>query len=167
MKSLFAIGLMAFLAGPAAAQEATGFYGGVQVGAAGVGASATGHSIISGFFIGFDAGNAAIGLRGELDYSRVNIDMGGGAQINGLARVKLHGGYSLGSGFFYGTAGLGMASTNPGGEGGILLGAGFDYDLGGRVSVGSEVLYHDFSAINSAGQNAELVTLSARVAFQF
>lgn len=165
MKSVFAICLMGLVAGPAAAQEANGLYGGVQVTAAR--APQTGRSGISGFFIGFNAGSAPIGLRGELDYGRVDIDMGGGTRINGLARVKLHGGYSVGHGFFYGTAGLGVASTNPGGEGGILLGAGFDYDLGGRVSVGSEVLYHDFSVMNPAGQNAELVTLSARVAFQF
>ncbi len=167
MRFLFALMLFAVLAAPVAGQDDGGLYGGVQLGtAAGAPGAESGQSV-SGFFIGYGTRRDAIVLRGEVDHGQVNIDLGGGATINSVTRLKLLGGYRVGDGVLYGAAGLGLIPSRPPGDGGLLLGAGFDFDLGRRVSVGSEVLYHDFSAVTQAGRNGDLLTLSARIALEF
>jgi len=161
------IGLMGILSGPATAGDLTGIYGGVQLGQLDGRVSAQGRGSIGGVFIGYNNDNDRVVLGGELDYNTMDIDLGGVARIDGLARLKLRGGYLVGDAFLYGTAGAAMVAANPLKDSGYVFGAGIGYDLGNRMSLGSELLYHDIRDINNSGQDAEIITLSARLAFQF
>ncbi len=167
MRRATLIGLLSILSSPAAAGDLTGIYAGAQLGHLDGRTATQGRGAIGGVFVGYNYDNDRVVIGGEFDYDTMDIDLGGVARINGLARLKLRGGYAVGNAFLYGTAGAAMVASDPLRDNGYVLGAGVGYDLGNRVTLGSELLFHDFKNINNSGQDAEMVTLSARVAFRF
>ena len=146
-----------------------------------------GDGAIGGVFAGYqyDFGNFVLG--GELDLNAANLDFDddsfsdffdendidedSAVSIDQIHRLKLRAGYDMGNTLVYGVAGAAYAEAEVFGEDyndtGYLLGAGVDYKIRPNVTVGGEVLYHNFDDFDDTGVDLEATTLQARVAYQF
>ncbi len=154
----------------------TGFYAGVQLGYADVdsnGAGLDGTGELYGVHAGYrrDFGQFVAGA--ELDFDNANVDLGAvaGDQLDDVARLKLIGGADLGRTLVYGTVGAARANATVGGVGlsdtGYFLGAGMDFAVSERVTVGGELMQHRFSDFDGSGVDLDATTIKAKVALRF
>lgn len=155
----------------------TGFYAGAQLGYADIdsnGAGLDGDGAIGGIHAGYryDFGQFVAGA--EIDYDTANVDLEPDDSDNSLddvARLKLIGGAEFGRSLVYATAGAARASATVGGDelsdNGYFLGAGFDYAVSDRVTVGGEVLQHQFDDFDDSGVDLDATTVRAKVSLRF
>lgn len=116
----------------------------------------------------YDLGDVIVG--GGLQYDTADIDLGTTTTIDAITRVALRAGVDLGSNWAYGTAGWARAETsNPavGDSDGWFAGVGYEVFVANNVTVGAEVLYHEFDSFNLAGLDAEATTAALSVNFRF
>lgn len=151
------------------AADLTGAHGGIQFGA--LRGEATGgidgEEAIAGAHLGYDVDFGAFVLGAEVDADWGEIDLGGAATIDRVARFKLRAGTELGQAFVYGTAGVAQAETTLGSGDGGFAGIGAGWQIGERVSLGGELLLHRFEDIGGSGVDADATTATARVTFRF
>lgn len=151
--------------------EWTGFYTGLQLGYGDFSSDSglDGDETSFGFHVGYDYdfGNYVIG--GEIDYDKFDADLGGGAaSVDSVARLKVKGGYDLGSTLIYATAGAARADTSVGDETGPFVGLGVNYKISDRYTVGAELLQHRFDDVGGvAGNDLDATTLSLRGSLRF
>ena len=149
----------------------TGFYAGAQLGYADIDTNVSGSNgdVIGGLVAGydFDLGNWVVG--GGLDYDFADISVANGAaDVESVFRAKLRGGYKLGNGLLYGTGGYAMADTDTlGSDDGYFIGAGYEHLVTENLSVGGEVLYHEFDNYNSTPVDVDATTVQIRGTFRF
>lgn len=149
----------------------TGFYGGGQLGWANVDADGfdDDDSLIGGLTGGYDydfQNGFVVGA--GLDYDFLDADIGNVATAEEVFRVKLRGGYKIGRGLAYATGGYAWADTdNLGDDDGYFVGAGYEHMVTEQVSLGGEVLYHEFEDFNGSGSDVEATTVQARATFRF
>ena len=92
----------------------------------------------------------------------------GAANVESVFRAKLRGGYKLGDGLLYGTGGYALADTDTlGSDDGYFIGAGYEHLLTQSLSVGGEVLYHEFDNYNSTPVDVDATTVQIRGTFRF
>lgn len=125
-----------------------------------------------GVFGGYrrDFGSIVVGgeidvLTGELEFSA-----GGGSlfgDIDTMARAGVEVGYDAGNALIYGTAGF--VSVNAGDtENGYFYGIGMDYMITDDISIGAELLYHEFDVDDDDGEvDFDLTTIGLNVAYNF
>ncbi|MGB7241585.1 MAG: porin [Sulfitobacter sp.] len=148
-----------------------GFYGGLQLGRIDVdtdgGAVLSGDDALYGLHAGYnwDLGTWVVGV--EADYDFTDVDLGGAATVDSVARLKLRGGYDFGRTLVYATVGAARVDTSLGNETGEAYGLGVSYQLTDQWIVGGEYLAHNFDDINGSGVNADADTLSLRASFRF
>ena len=157
----------------------TGFYVGGQLGygeASGADEDVSGG--LGGLHAGYlyDLGQWVIG--GELDYDWADMsDTFGGAEVkvDEIARLKLIGGYDLGNGLLYATAGafnanlnasVGSLETNVD-DNGWLAGIGYKHKFTENWVGGVEALYHKASDFDDSGEDLKIKTLTARISYKF
>jgi outer membrane immunogenic protein len=147
----------------------TGAYGGVQLGYGDVNATgaADGDDVLYGIHVGYDHDFGTFVLGGEIDYDFTDIDLGGAANVDSIARLKLRAGYDFGRTLGYVTAGVAEVDTSLGSESGGFYGIGVAYQVNDRYTVGAELLEHDFGDINGTGIGAEASTLTVRGSIRF
>jgi opacity protein-like surface antigen len=192
---IFAAGLAALAAGPALAgglapppsapvlldpappiQFGTDFTGpsiGLQLGYADLstsGPALEGDDVLLGLraYYDFDFGNFILG--GGLQYDTTNLDIGGVATLDAITRLGLRGGIDLTDDWVYGTAGWASAQTSGGGVGdsdGWFAGVGYEMLLTDTMSLGGEVLYHEFNDFDLVGLEAQATTAAVSVNFRF
>jgi len=155
---------------PAATPDWTGFYGGGQLGWANVDADGfdDDDSLIGGLTGGYDYDfqNGFVAGAG-LDYDFLDADIGNVASAEEVFRAKLRGGYKIGRGLAYATGGYAWADTdNLGSDDGYFIGGGYEHMVTDQVSVGGELLYHEFDDFNGGG-DVEATTVQARATFRF
>jgi outer membrane immunogenic protein len=153
----------------------TGAYVGAQLGYADIdsnGAALDGNGFLGGVHAGYryDFGSYVAGA--EIDYDKADIDIGGaGDTLDDVARLKLIGGAEFGRSLVYGTVGLAHAKATVGGAGlsdnGYFIGAGMDYAVTDRVTVGGELMQHKFDNFDASGVDFDATTLKAKVALRF
>jgi len=149
----------------------TGFYAGAQLGYADIDTNVSGSNgdVIGGLVAGYDLdlGNWVVG--GGLDYDFADISVANGAaDVESVFRAKLRGGYKLGDGLLYGTGGYAMADTDTlGSDDGYFIGAGYEHLVTENLSVGGEVLYHEFDNYNSTPVDVDATTVQIRGTFRF
>lgn len=116
----------------------------------------------------------------EIDYNTASDALGSDDNVNEadletLAHLKLRAGANFGPAFIYGTAGLAYASgtiesifpavdvsdTAP------FYGIGTDVMVSESISIGAEVLVHDFENIDDSGFDVEFTTAMLRVSYHF
>ena len=156
-----------------ASTDWTGGYIGGQLGYGNIDADVEdGDGFLGGLHAGYqqDLGTWVVG--GEVDYDWADIDLDNDAgSLNNVGRIKLRGGYDLGSTLVYGTVGAAYADAEVGGtdfsDWGWLAGIGVDYRLSDAVSVGGELLYHKFDDFDDTGLDVDATTLAARVSYHF
>lgn len=116
----------------------------------------------------FDFGDYVVG--GGLQYDNADIDLGGGTRIDSVTRIGARAGLDLGQNWVYGTAGWARADTsNPavGDSDGWFAGLGYEVFVANNVTLGAEVLYHDFSDFDLPGLEADATTAAVSVNFRF
>ena len=148
----------------------TGAYGGLQLGYADVGSNAAvnGDDWIAGLTAGYDYDLGDFVLGGGIDYDFADISLGGGLQLESVFRAKLRGGYKIGNGLLYGTGGYALADTNTlGSEDGYFIGAGYEHLITDNLSLGGEVLYHEFDNYGSTATDVDATTYQAHATFRF
>lgn len=149
----------------------TGFYGGGQLGYANIDTSAPGVSgddVIGGLTFGYDydLGNWVVG--GGLDYDWADVSLAPGTSLDNVFRAKLRGGYKLGDGLLYGTGGYANADVSPlGDDDGYFIGAGYEHMIADNLSLGGEVLYHEFNNFAGTPTDVEATTVQVRGTFRF
>ena len=161
------------MAGSVSAQSAdwTGAYAGAQLGFADVDTTVPGVSgdgFIAGVVGGYDwdLGAWVVGLGADYDVS--DIDLGAAADLEEVWRIKFRGGYKIGEGLAYGTAGYANADTDTlGDEDGYFIGAGYERRLAPNFSLGGEVLYHEFNNFNASPTDVDATTVQVRGTFRF
>lgn len=151
----------------------TGGYVGGQLGYGNVDVGGTdGDGAFGGLHAGYQSDMGTFVVGGEVDYDFADIELdGGGGTIDNIARLKLRGGYDMGNALFYGTVGAAYADAEVGGtslsDWGWLAGVGIDFKVSQAVSVGGELLYHQFDDFDNSGVDVDATTLAARVSYHF
>jgi opacity protein-like surface antigen len=154
----------------------TGAYAGIQLGYADVdsnGEGLDGDGMLGGIHGGYrwDMGTFVAGA--EVDYDTADIDLGDPAlgTLDDVTRLKLIAGTEVGRSLVYGTVGAAHASATVGGtelsDNGWFLGAGVDYAVTDRWSVGGELLKHKFDDFDGQGVDFDATTLKAKVSLRF
>ncbi|MCK8465046.1 porin family protein [Aliiroseovarius sp. S1339] len=162
---------IAYTPAPAATPDWTGAYFGGEIGYIDVGSSAVGvegDGLIGGLVAGydFDMGNWVAGV--GVDYDWADVDLGGGLTLENVLRVKARGGYKMGSGLVYATAGYANADTNTlGSSDGWVAGIGYEHQVTSSFNLGAEALYHQFDDFNGSGVDVDATTLQLRGTFRF
>lgn len=152
----------------------SGAYAGAQLGYADIdsnGADLDGNGFLGGIHGGYlwDFGNVVAGA--EVSYDSADIDLGdAGGTLDDMTRLKLLVGTEMGRSLIYGAAGAAHASANIGGtdysDSGWFLGAGMDYAVSDRWTVGAEFLHHQFDDFDGQG-DFDVNTLQAKVSMRF
>lgn len=154
-----------------ASPDWTGAYIGAQIGYADVGTSVAGvegDGVIGGLVAGydFDLGNWVAGV--GIDYDWADVDLAGAATVENVLRVKARGGYKMGDGLLYATAGYANAYTDTlGNSDGYFVGAGYEHRVTSSFNLGGEVLYHEFADFNGSGIDVDATTVQLRGTFRF
>ena len=150
----------------------TGPYVGGQIGWGNVDTNVSGvdgDDVIGGIVAGYDYDFGQWVVGGGLDYDWSDISLGTGAPtLENVFRAKLRAGYKIGDGLVYGTGGYANADTDIlGDEDGYFIGAGYEHMVTQNVSLGGEVLYHEFNEFNSTTTDIEATTVQLRGTFRF
>jgi outer membrane autotransporter protein len=147
-----------------------------------------GDGVIGGLTSGYlyDFGNFVLG--GELQYDWANIefdeiDIEGddfetvielddeSGTLEEMFRAKVIAGYDLGSTLVYGSAGYAHATAELAGEDvdgdGWVVGLGADYLIRENITIGGEVMYHQFDDFGGDGLDMDATTLQAKMTFRF
>lgn len=161
----------------ASGMDWTGAYAGVQLGYADVDSNGSfydGDGMIGGIHAGYRWDMGSIVAGAEVDWDTADIDLGSDpvlGSVDDVARLKLMVGTEIGRSLVYGTVGAAHASATVDGEdysdNGWLFGAGFDYAVNDRWTVGGEVLKHKFDDFDATGVDIDATTVKAKVALRF
>lgn len=149
----------------------TGFYLGSQVGYLGVDTSLPGidgDDPMAGFTAGYDYdfGNFVLGTAVDYDWTSLNLTPA--VQVENIFRLKVRGGVKMGRGLAYATGGYTNMDTNIVGDvDGYFVGAGYDYMFGEHLTVGGELLYHDYDNFTGTAVNSEATSFAVRTVFKF
>ena len=148
----------------------TGGYVGLSLGNINVDtnvAGVDGDDVSYGIHGGYDYDFGTFVLGGELEYDATDIDLGGAATVDSVARLKLRGGYDMGRTLLYVTGGVAEVDTSLGSETGGFGGIGLTYMVTDQFYVGGEVLGHKFDDINGTGIDADATSVSLRGGVRF
>ena len=127
-----------------------------------------------GLFVGYrhDFGPVVLGI--ELDYMVGSLTAAPGTSfdMDSLVRLGIEAGYDLGPALVYGTVGHAQMELSFGPTqldfGGLFYGIGIDYAVSERVTLGAELLRHDFNDINGIpGNDLDATTFGINVAYRF
>ena len=154
---------------PAPAPQWQGGYVGAELGYANVDTNLAGvddTGLIGGLFAGYDwqMGSTVFGVGADVDATDITL---GGNDVDSVARLKLRVGQEMGGGLLYATAGGARAYTSGlGDDSGWFIGGGYETFVAENVTVGGELLYHEFDNFNG-GPDVDATTLQVRVAYRF
>jgi outer membrane immunogenic protein len=150
-----------------------GFYGGAQLGFGNVGVTdllgEDGDGLLGGLHAGYrmDFGTFVAGAEVAYDFANINVGELEVESVESMARLGLTGGIDLGQTLVYGT--LGKARVNVEGSGidetGNYYGIGADYALNTNMTVGGQLLRHEFDGVTDG--SLDTTTLQAKVSFKF
>lgn len=165
---------------PSTGGDWAGFYGGAQLGFGNVGSTdplaGDGDGLLGGLHAGYrmDFGTFVAGA--ELAYDFANIDLGELEvnSVNSIGRLGLTGGADLGQTLVYGTIGMATVDADVGGvessADGHYYGIGVDYALSPTMTVGGQLLRHEFDDVTdgtAAPNELDTTLLQAKVSFKF
>ncbi|MCE8518363.1 porin family protein [Ruegeria pomeroyi] len=158
-------------AAPAIAGDWSGAYLGLGVGYGDVDGPGArdGEAATFGGHIGynFDLGNRFV-MGGELEYDRVNNDLGGGGgTLDEIGRLKVKAGYDFGPVLGYGVLGAARATSTFGNENGLVYGLGLAMPVTDYLSVSGEALRHQFKDFGGAGSDFDVNTFNLRASLRF
>lgn len=162
---------------PAPSADWTGAYGGLQLEYGDVTVDGVideeGDGGLAGVFAGYryDFGTYVIGA--EIDINGADIDLpAAGGNLDTVARLGVEAGLDAGPALIYGTAGAAMATVDAGADTlagpGYFYGVGVDYAVTDQITVGAEVLQHEFDDFDDTdGLDVSATTFGVNAAFRF
>ena len=157
-------------AGPALAEDWTGAYAGFSFGYAdvdGPGGSG-GNDFTFGPHIGFDYDFGTFVLGGELEYNRLNLDLGRSeGSLDSMSRLKLRGGYDFGSALGYVVVGTARADTSGSNDTAAVYGIGVAYPINDRFVISGEALRQDFDDATRSNGGLDANVINLRTTFRF
>ena len=147
----------------------TGGYAGLGFGNLDVDGSgaANGDDLTFGAHVGYDYDFGQFVLGGELELDGTDLELNGAGDVDSVLRLKLRGGYDLGSTLLYVTAGVADVETSLGSDSGAFGGVGLAYQVNERVYVGGELLHHEFNNISGSGVDADATSIGVRGGIRF
>ncbi|MEJ6398748.1 outer membrane protein [Yoonia sp. 208BN28-4] len=117
----------------------------------------------------YDLGSYVIGAELEGTFGQIDDDTSG-LDFENVLRAKARAGYDAGVFLPYVTAGYAQATVSAGDadidDNGYFYGAGVDYAVTDSITVGGEVLQHEFNDFNG-GSDVSALTASLRVSYNF
>ncbi|EYD76750.1 putative outer membrane protein [Rubellimicrobium mesophilum DSM 19309] len=128
----------------------------------------------------YDFGRVVVGGEIDWDATNINVDAAGspdGVDLDSVARAKLRLGYDAGRALPYLTAGYARAMVSSDDDAidaalddsydGHFYGIGIDYAVSDRISVGAEVLRHNFDDAPFDGIDTDVTTATLRASYRF
>jgi len=154
------------------AADWTGGYAGLQLGYGWLdNDTSSGEGEIGGLHGGYLIDRGAYVFGGEIDYDFTEVDFSGGDEIDSIIRLKGKAGYDLGETLVYGTLGVAFAEATIGGtsfdDTGWFIGVGVDQMVTENISIGAELLHHDFNEFDNSGTDIDGTTLALRASYHF
>jgi opacity protein-like surface antigen len=132
------------------------------------GPSLDGDDVLLGLRAYYDVDFGDFIVGGGLQYDATDLNIGGATRLESVTRLGLRAGVDLGTNWIYGTAGWARAETSSlGRSDGWFAGVGYEVMVASNVSVGAEVLYHEFDDFNLPGLEARATTAAISVNFRF
>ncbi|MEY4984761.1 MAG: hypothetical protein RIR62_3027 [Pseudomonadota bacterium] len=168
------------MSAPQTGGDWAGFYGGAQLGFGNVGSTdplaGDGDGLLGGLHAGYrmDFGTFVAGA--EIAYDFANIDLGDLEvnTVNSIGRLGLTGGADLGQTLVYGAVGMATVDAEVGGvdssADGHYYGIGVDYALSPTMTVGGQLLRHEFDDVTGGpvvANELDTTLLQAKVSFKF
>lgn len=154
--------------GAVQAGDWSGSYAGGQTGSRNSAASADGGAAIYGLHGGYDVDYGAVVLGGELEFERMHLVQGSGAQILGnVGRLKFRAGRDLGSTMAYAIVGGVTGDTPVGNETGVVYGLGLLKAVGNHLTLSGEALRQVFGNFTRSGTDLKTDSFNVRVSFRF
>lgn len=149
----------------------TGAYVGVQLGYGDLdvsgGSADDENGLLGGVHAGYDYdfGTFVLGVVGDYNFADTEVD---GAS---MARLRARAGTELGNGLLYATGGVAFGKAEISGvdrsDAGWVAGIGYDHMVTENVSVGAEVLYHQFDDFDNSGLDINLTSFQAKLSYRF
>ena len=148
----------------------TGFSIGAQVGYGNVDTNISGlddDGAVYGLraYYDYDFGRFVMGA--GVQYDGTSIEVGNGGDVDSIARVGLRAGFDSGRNFYYATAGYANAEIDGDRDDGYFAGLGYEVFATQNVTLGAEVLYHEFDDFDNSGVDVDATTASLSVNFRF
>ena len=154
----------------ALAEDWTGAYAGFTFGytdADGPGGSGSNSGSI-GASIGYDLDLGSFVVGGELEYDRLNLDLGASeGNLDSVSRVKLRGGYEFGPALGYVVVGAARANISGDSDTAAVYGIGVAYPLGDRLIISGEALRQNFNDVTRSRGDLDTNTFNLRTTFRF
>ena len=145
-----------------------GTYAGGQLGFGQIGSTDPfqGEGLIGGLHAGYrmDFGTFVGGAELAWDFASIDLDPLDLTTIDSVGRLGLQGGADLGRALVYGTVGLARIGGDVD-QDGSFYGLGMDYALPDTMTLGGQVLKHEFDDVPAGSLDTTLV--QARVSFTF
>lgn len=145
-----------------------GAYAGAQLGFGQVGSTDPfqGEGMIGGLHAGYrmDFGTFVAGAELAWDFASIDLGALNVETIDSIGRLGLQGGADLGQALVYGTVGLARIGGDID-QDGSFYGVGMDYALSDTMTLGGQVLKHEFDDVPAGSLDTTLV--QARVSFAF
>ncbi|MFW5642378.1 MAG: outer membrane protein [Roseicyclus sp.] len=162
---------------PVTGADWTGAYGGVQLEYGDADLSGLleedGTGALGGIFGGYryDFGSYVVGAELDLNLADIDLDAAGG-NIDAVYRLGLEAGFDAGPALIYGTAGAAVATLDADTDTlrghGYFYGVGVDYAVTDQVTVGAELLQHEFDDFDGvSGLDADALTFGVNAALRF
>ncbi|RMA43634.1 outer membrane protein [Rhodophyticola porphyridii] len=144
-------------------------FGQIDVETSGV-AALSGDDMLIGIraYYDYDFGDFIVG--GGLQYDTTDVDLGGVTNVDSVLRVGARAGIDLNRNWIYATAGWARVETSAAAVGdsdGYFAGLGYEIFLSQNVTLGAEVLYHEFDDFDLGGLEAEATTAALSLNFRF
>ena len=159
-------------------QDWSGFYAGGSLGYASVDDDAGTFAddfdgATYGVHAGYDYDLGSFIIGGEVELSGFDVaDSNTATEVDSVTRLKVRAGYDAGLFMPYVAAGVAQLNTSGAPLGdvddtGSFYGLGLDYRMTDTIRVGGEVLQHDFGDYAGSGIDADALTTSVRVSYDF
>lgn len=157
---------------PDSSPDWTGFYLGGQIGYVDGDADREGddEDVIGGVVGGYDYDFGQWVVGAGIDYDFSDLSFGGSnATLDEIFRLKVRGGYKIGKGLLYATGGYAQADGDSlDDDDGYFIGGGYEYRVSDSLSIGTEVLYHEFDdSVGGTSADLEVTTVQLRATFRF
>ena len=154
-----------------ASNDWTGFYVGGSVGTGNVAFNGGDESDLNnyGLHAGYQADMGSYVLGGEVEYSMIDIDGVGDDDDGSVLRLKGRVGYDAGSFLPYFTAGAANLTIDDldADDFGYFYGVGVDFAATDSLTIGGEVLQHEFEDFDGSGDDVSAMTMGLRVSYTF
>lgn len=155
----------------------SGFYGGAQIEYGDVDGegplAGEGDGALYGVFGGYryDFGSFVLGAEIDLNAADIDLDDTLDGSLDAVYRLGVEAGFDAGPALIYGTAGYAYAEADTAvgdleGDG-YFFGAGIDYLITEQVTIGAEILQHEFDDFDGTGVDISATTFGVNAAFRF